>query len=321
MKKLCEQCNTEFDAKRSTAKYCSDKCRVDAARGTVTTSPGYKPQAKIDPRFLIEKKPYDREANLAAFQKMGLDPVTFITTGVADLDALTQIPRGRVTQIQGPHGVGKTTLCLNMIAGMEGLKVLYIDTEAALNAEVLTNLGIEAKDFTLYNDSAFIEDIYDVIIDAVSGKKKYDLIIFDSLAACTFRVEAAGGGADANIGQKAKVVGKLMRIIPMELKRTKTALVIINQERETIGGYGPIKYTPGGMGPLYAASLILKLTKLKADRFPKSGPPFKGQGITAEVDKTKVNSTMGMKAKFNIYYGGLNEGTQISKQETTDEVN
>jgi len=28
----CIQCNTEFESKRSTAKYCSDKCRVESYR-------------------------------------------------------------------------------------------------------------------------------------------------------------------------------------------------------------------------------------------------------------------------------------------------
>ena len=243
---------------------------------------------------------YDIAKNLAAFQKMGLDPVTWLTTGIPEFDALTQIPRGRVTQIQGPWGVGKTTLCLNMIRGLKDCKVLYIDSEAALNPELLVSLEVEAKNFSLYNQSAFIEDIYDVIMEAVK-KPRYDLIIFDSLAACTFRTEAAGLSTDANIGQKAKIVGKLMRIIPNELRKTNTALVIINQEREVIGGYVPIKYTPGGMGVVYGASLMVALKSTKGARFPKTGPPFKGQEITAEIIKSKVNKPW-RKASFKIYY-------------------
>lgn len=289
MKKKCERCGLEFKAQRKTAKFCSDRCRVEIARGL---------------EVVAEKTGdlYDRETNLAKFRKMGLDKVTFISTGIPGLDELTEIPRGRVTQIQGPYAVGKTTLCLNMIAGMKGLRVLYIDTEAALNPELLVGLEVDAERFTLYNGSAFIEDIYDVILAALE-KPTYDLIILDSLAACTFRVEAAGDGPDANIGQKAKIVNKLMRIVPMELKRTKTALIIINQERETIGNYGPVKYTPGGMGVVYAASLMISLRSNKADRFPRSGPPFKGQEVTAEIIKSKVNQPW-RKTKFKLVYGG-----------------
>lgn len=243
---------------------------------------------------------YDAAHELEQFKKMGLDKVDWITTGIPEFDALTLIPRGRITQIQGPYGVGKTTLCLNMLKGLGDQKVLYIDSEAALNPQLLVNLGLRSKNFTLYNESAFIEDIYDLILAAVEHAK-YDMIIFDSLAATTFRTEAAGAATDANIGQKAKIIGKLMRIIPMELKRTKTALVIINQEREVIGGYVPIKYTPGGMGVLYAASLMVALKTTKGARFPASGPPYKGHAVTAEIIKSKVNEPW-RKAEFKLFY-------------------
>jgi hypothetical protein len=37
---ICQVCSKEFEAKRSTAKFCSPKCRVTASRGvTVTTEP------------------------------------------------------------------------------------------------------------------------------------------------------------------------------------------------------------------------------------------------------------------------------------------
>jgi RecA/RadA recombinase len=262
-------------------------------------------QRTVDPQVEAVTKvatgEYDREYHRKAFEKMGLDTVTWITTGIPEFDALTMIPRGRTTQIQGPYAVGKTTLALNMLRGLTKQKVLYIDTEASLNPEILLGLGLDSDKFTLYNESAFIEDIYEVIIEAVS-KPKYDMIILDSLAACTFKTEAANGAADANIGQKARIVNKLMRIIPMELRKTKTALVIINQERELIGGYVPQKYTPGGMGVPYGASLMVALKTTKGARFPKTGPPYSGHEVTAEIIKSKVNAPW-RKATFKIYYG------------------
>ncbi len=247
---------------------------------------------------------YDEVAALAKFKAMGIDPVTWLTSGIPEFDALTQIPRGRITQIQGPYAVGKTTLCLNMLKGLRDYKVLYIDTEAALNPQLLTNLRINPDTFKLWNESAFIEDVYDAVLKAFApDTEPFDLIILDSLAACTFRTEAQGEAADANIGQKAKIVNKLMRIVPMELKRTGTALVVINQEREVIGSYAPIKYTPGGMGVIYAASLIVSLKTAKSARFPKTGPPFTGHAVTAEIIKSKVNDPW-RKAEFKLYYGG-----------------
>lgn len=249
---------------------------------------------------------YDAEAALAAFQKMGLDRVKFITTGIDELDSFQQIPRGRVTQIQGPYAVGKTTLALNMIKGLNGHRVLYIDTEASLNPELLVSLRIDPKTFTLWNKSAYIEDAYEQIVDAAKSGK-YDLIILDSLASCTTKMEEENDVAAHNIGQKAKMVNKLMRVVPSHLKNSDTALLIINQEREMIGGYVPVKYTPGGMGVPYAASLIMGLKTIPSWRFPKVAKDgeFKGHEIEVKIIKSKV-STPHRTAKIKLFYPGIN---------------
>lgn len=245
---------------------------------------------------------YDREKALEGFKKMGLAKVEWLTTGIKELDAFQKIPRGRVTQIQGPYAVGKTTLAVNMVAGMKGVKVFYVDSEASLNPDLLTRLEVDLKNFDLYNDSAFIEDVYEVVLKAAQSGK-YDMIVVDSLASMTFRTEQDGKSTDRNIGQKALVVNKLMRVVPMILKNTDTALVIINQEREVIGSYVPMKYTPGGMGVPYAASLILALKTIPSWRFPKDAKNglYLGHEIEVTVAKSKVSQPH-RKTKIKLFY-------------------
>ena len=129
------------------------------------------------------------------------------------------------------------------------------------------------------------------------------MIVIDSLASMTFRTEEEGKSTDSNIGQKAKVVNKLMRIIPMYLKNSDTALVVINQGREVIGSYVPMKYTPGGMGVPYAASLILALKTIPSWRFPKGAKDgmFLGHEIEVTIAKSKVSQPH-RKAKIKLYY-------------------
>jgi recombination protein RecA len=287
----CEQCGGPNKSKRADSKFCSPKCRTAAARaagadpetGEVLAGPG---PVAVKPL----EKAYDREKNLAAFIGMGMEDVDFISTGIAELDDFQQIPRGRITQIQGPYAVGKTTLALNMIRGLSDKKVFYIDSEASLNPYLLVDLGLSAKNFVFWNKTAYIEDIYDQVIEAAKSGK-YDIIILDSLAACTSKTEAEGESSARNIGHKALIVNKLMRIVPMQLKDTNTALVIINQEREMIGTYVPTKYTPGGMGPLYSASLILGLKTIPSWRFPKDAKngEYRGHEIEVKVLKSKVS--------------------------------
>lgn len=334
MKKLCLNDSVEFEAKRDSAKFCSPKCRVEYARkNNIDTETGeINSPADKELRAKLVKEAQDKPMNdedarlqasadklgislaeakrrMAGFERMGLAQVKWITTGIPELDEFQMIPRGRVTQIQGPFAVGKTTLALNMIRGLTKKKVFYVDTEASLNPQLLFDLGLDDRKFHLYNESAYIEDMYDqVILAAKSGN--YDLIILDSLAACTTKTEEAGTAADRNIGQKALIVNKLMRIVPMMLKDSDTALVIINQEREVIGSYVPQKYTPGGMGPVYAASLILGLKTIPSWRFPKDAKngAYKGHEIEVTILKSKVSQPH-RKARIKLHY--LNPEAEI----------
>lgn len=320
-KKQCENpnCGIIFQPQRKNARFHEDKCRVEAARiagvnpktGEILSDSDKLKKSLtgkgMDSSIVAStgastQKPYDREKNLAAFIKMGVAEVQWISTGIPDFDALTQIPRGRITQIQGPYGVGKTTLCLNMIKGLKGARVLYIDSEASLNPELLVDLELDSKLFHLYNESAYFEDIAEIIRSAAKSGV-YDLVIFDSLASTTTKAEAEGDITASNIGQKAKLMHKLVHLTQMDFKDTNTAFVIINQEREMIGTYVPTKYTPGGNAVPYAASLIVALKTIKSWRFPdkpKNGV-YQGHEIEATIIKSKVNQPWRTK-KFKLYY-------------------
>lgn len=311
MKKKCEYDGVEFDAKRSTARFCSTNCRVKAAQvaGVDSVTGEILTQVQAADFDAAKKvtikstdKPYDREKNLAAFIKMGVAKVDWISTGIPEFDELTQIPRGRITQIQGPYGVGKTTLCLNMIKGLRTKKVLYIDSEASLNPHLLVDLELNPKNFHLYNESAYFEDIAEQIrMAARSGK--YDLVIFDSLASVTTKSEAEGEFTAKNIGQKAFLMHKLLHLTQMDFKNTNTAFVVINQEREMIGTYVPTKYTPGGNAVPYASSLIIALKTIKSWRFPQKprNGLYLGHEVEATIIKSKVNQPWRSK-RFKLYY-------------------
>lgn len=300
----CVNCGNEFEAKRKTAKFCKPACRVEYARkNNIDEETG---EVKDPPMpTLADKngvKTYDRERNLEKFIKMGVAKVDWISTGIPDFDELTQIPRGRITQIQGPYGVGKTTLCLNMIKGLKDKKVLYIDSEASLNPHLLVDLELDPDNFHLYNESAYFEDIAEQIRSAAKSGV-YDIVIFDSLASTTTKSESEGDITAKNIGQKAFLMHKLIHLTQMDFKATNTAFVVINQEREVIGSYVPQKYTPGGNAVPYAASLMIALKTIKSWRFPQKPKDniYQGHEVEATIIKSKVNQPWRTK-KFKLYY-------------------
>lgn len=323
MQRICEVDQVKFEG-RVDARFCSAKCRKTAARAIgVDPKTGEILEKKLIPsqsensalsledqeyalkaeRLGISLKEYKRRLN--AFIKMGVAKVEWIATGIPDFDALTMIPRGRITQIQGRYGVGKTTLCLNMIKGLKDRKVLYIDAEAALNPDLLVALGINDKKFTLYNESSYIEDISE-IIRAGAKNGQYDIIVLDSVPMTTTKSIEASDITSKNIGQKAFIIHKLVELIAMDLKRTNTAMVFINQVRDLIGTPYADTYTPGGTGIPFQASLIVQLKSAKSWRFPRpkkdvKNHTFLGQEVEATIIKSKVNGP-GRVAKFKLFY-------------------
>lgn len=298
-------CDKTFTPKRADARFHSDACRKAAARAAgVEPSTGEILETKLPGGVKITgpNPAYDREKNLAKFIKMGIPEVDWIPTGIADFDELTMIPRGRITQIQGRYGVGKTTLCLNMIRGIKGTRVLYVDTEAALNPLLLVDLELDPDLFTVYNDSAFIEDIATVIEDAAKSGN-YDLIVLDSVPMTISKTIADSDITSRDIGAKAFILNKLVARITMDLKRTNTAMVFINQVRDKIGGYFPETYTPGGSGITFQASLIIQLKTIKSWRFPKDPKDkiYLGHEVEATLIKNKVGTPHLVK-KFKLYY-------------------
>src|SRR5438034_1291968 len=81
-------------------------------------------------------------------------PVGAIPTGSLDLDlalGVGGIPRGRITEIYGPEGAGKTTLALSVIAQAQaaGGSAGYIDTEHALDPHWAATTGVDLSRLVL----------------------------------------------------------------------------------------------------------------------------------------------------------------------------
>ena len=194
---------------------------------------------------------------------------------------------------------------LNMVAGLKDRKVLYVDTEASLNPELLVALRLDPKKFDIYNKSAYLEDIVPILKAAIR-EKTYDLIVLDSLAMSTTKTIDESDVTASNIGQKAKLFNKFLETAMGDLRDSKTAFVIINQTRDKIGTYTPETYTPGGTGKDYNASLMISLKTLKSWRFGRTATDTKkklfiGQEVEATIIKSKVN-TPWRTARFKLFY-------------------
>ena len=86
-----------------------------------------------------------------------------ISTGSISLDraiGVGGIPRGRITEIFGPEGSGKTTLCQHIVsnAQKDGLLCAYIDMEHALDPSYAAKCGVDTDNLLLSQAECFSLD-------------------------------------------------------------------------------------------------------------------------------------------------------------------
>src|SRR5882724_2030334 len=80
--------------------------------------------------------------------------VSVIPTGSFSLDlalGVGGLPRGRIIEVFGPEGSGKTTLALNVVAQAQkqGGKAAYIDAEHAMDPEYAAKLGVKVNELLI----------------------------------------------------------------------------------------------------------------------------------------------------------------------------
>jgi len=245
-----------------------------------------------------------------------LAPVSFITTGIPELDEALKpkgsktpggFPKGRVTEIYGMEGVGKTSVTLQSIAGMQkqGLKALFIDTENALNVDRAKDFGVDLEHLAVSTE-AVAEKIIDITLAYID---QFDVIVIDSLAgmvaAAEFDEEGIEESGGSFMGVKARIMGQFMRKIVKPLADSGCSLVFINQERMNLQPFGKKTFTPGGKAVPYATSLRIELKSGRvADKITKTVKGTKqvsGQWVTAVIKKTKVG-TPDVETRFRLLY-------------------
>ena len=213
--------------------------------------------------------------------------VNCISTGSLQLDKILGggIARGRIAEIYGIEGGGKTSLCLQIVAQCQSQDgtVAYIDTENAVDLQYSQTLGVDVSKL-IFSQPSSAEQALD-IVDALVKSGEVDLIVVDSVAALAPQAELDGEMGDATVGLMARLMGKALRKITASVNQTNCAVIFINQLRSNIGGYGNPDVTPGGRALKYAASQRIEMRKTTAI---KEGNDVIGNNIKIKIVKNKI---------------------------------
>jgi recombination protein RecA len=189
-------------------------------------------------------------------------PPAVVPTGSLALDhalGIGGLPRGRITEVYGPEGVGKTTLALSVLAQAQraGGTGVFIDTEHALDLGWAATAGVDTHRLLLCRPASGEQALQVASLLIASGEVA--VVVIDSVAGLVPQAELAGQIGDQHPGAQANLLSQALRRLAGPIARAQVAVVATNQLRQRAGTPGQALYTAGGRALGYYASVRLHL--------------------------------------------------------------
>ena len=233
------------------------------------------------------------------------DPTDWISTGNYALNYLISgdftrgVPLGKVTVFAGESGAGKSYICSGNIiknAQEQGIYVVLIDSENALDEKWLHDLGVDTSDSKLLKLSmAMIDDVAKTISTFMSdykalpdGERPKVLFVIDSLGMLLTPTDVNqfdAGDMKGDMGRKPKALTALVRNCVNMFGSYNVGLVCTNHTYASQDMFDPDDKISGGQGFIYASSIVVAMRKLK---------------LKLDADGNKTTTVQGIRAACKI---------------------
>lgn len=237
------------------------------------------------------------------------DPTDWISTGNYALNYLISgdfnkgVPLGKVTVFAGESGSGKSYICSGNIvknAQQQGIFVVLIDSENALDESWLHALGVDTSDDKLLKlNMAMIDDVAKTISTFMKDYKETPLadrpkvlFVIDSLGMLMSPTEVNqfdSGDMKGDMGRKAKALKALVTNCVNMFGSFNVGLIATNHTYASQDPYNPDPNVSGGQGFVFASSILVAMKKLKLKEDEEGNKTSDVLGIRAgcKVMKTR----------------------------------
>ena len=192
----------------------------------------------------------------AAFGVRGRSVSGVIPSGSIGIDAALGIgglPRGRMVELFGPAGVGKSTLALQVIAAAqaEGQTAALVDVECTFDAGYARQLGVDVEELVVLKVDGGEQALR--MVERLVSSQGVDLVVVDSVAALAPAAELAGSLLDGPTFGHSEMLSNGLRRIARVMAQSPACLLLLNQVR-AYHGFGYTETSTGGWGlKLHAA--------------------------------------------------------------------
>ena len=173
-------------------------------------------------------------------------------------------PRGRLIEVYGEPGGGKSSLCLRITgnAQKQGKTCVWIDREQSFVESLAVINGVDLDSlFMMANPAVSAEECFDHIYQLLENG--VDLIVVDSVSGLIPKSVLEGTDSTKDtVALLARVMGKCVPKLAAKCALTNGTVIFINQIRQKPGVmFGDPTTTPGGDTLKFYASLRLQITK------------------------------------------------------------
>ena len=205
------------------------------------------------------------------------------------------LPYGRQVLIWGNKSSGKSSFCLQIIAGEQkkGKICAWIDAEMTFSPEWAAQLGVDTENL-IVSTARTINDMVDVATDLM--KAGVDVIIVDSISALLPAVYFEKDSTELKqlentkqMGAEARDMSNAVKMLNYANNQEKpTLLILISQSRNNLGSMYVNQIPTGGKAVQFYSSTIIKLFSSESDNQAIKGKIYVGDKIIEEKIGRKV---------------------------------